>query len=178
MSITLIIAGEPRPGGSKTAQVVYRKGGIPVKTASGRIMTTVRDAGGEKTANWRSHVTSVAREQYQGDPLQGPLAMLVLFVMPRIKGHFRANGDIKPNAPTFHTVKPDTTKLLRALEDSLTKICWIDDTQIVVQLAAKKYGNKPGAFVFIASLAQSQTHGFDALAAKAVEWNLLTGSDK
>jgi crossover junction endodeoxyribonuclease RusA len=39
-----------------------------------------------------------------------------------------------------HTVKPDIDKLLRAVLDALTGICYEDDSQVMSVIAVKKYG--------------------------------------
>ena len=65
----------------------------------------------------------------------------------------RKDGTLKPSAPKHPIVKPDTTKLMRALEDALTGICWRDDTQVVIQTAHKAYAAVTcGAFVRISQL--------------------------
>jgi Holliday junction resolvase RusA-like endonuclease len=84
-------------------------------------------------------------------PLDTSLAVRVTFVVPRPKGHYhwstRRHGEVKENAPACPTVKPDTTKLMRALEDACTGILWRDDAQIVLQVISKVYGKTAGAFV-------------------------------
>jgi len=71
--------------------------------------------------------------------LGGALEVSVIFTVPRPKGHFGARG-LKPSAPAYPTVRPDVTKLLRAVEDACTGIVWRDDAQIVAQHAIKRYG--------------------------------------
>jgi len=56
---------------------------------------------------------------------------------------------VKMSAPPYPDKKPDCTKLLRALEDSLTGIIWKDDCQIVEQHVSKVYSPNPGAKVFV-----------------------------
>jgi Holliday junction resolvase RusA-like endonuclease len=46
---------------------------------------------------------------------------------------------LKASAPANHTIKPDVTKLVRSLEDSLKGIVWLDDSQVVKQSASKRY---------------------------------------
>lgn len=41
----------------------------------------------------------------------------------------------------FMTVKPDASKLLRAIEDALTGVVYADDAQLVRSWAAKHYGD-------------------------------------
>ncbi len=40
----------------------------------------------------------------------------------------------------FMTTKPDASKLLRAIEDALTGVVYVDDAQLVRSWAAKHYG--------------------------------------
>jgi Holliday junction resolvase RusA-like endonuclease len=79
--------------------------------------------------------------------LEGALSLRITFYMPRPKGHFRsakqaeATGrPLRPSAPAYPTVKPDVSKLVRAVEDALTGVVWRDDAQVVTQFAAKLYG--------------------------------------
>jgi Holliday junction resolvase RusA-like endonuclease len=66
--------------------------------------------------------------------------LYVDFYLSRPKAHRGAKG-LKPSAPHHHTTKPDTTKLLRCLEDALTNVIWRDDTQVVRQHVSKNYGD-------------------------------------
>lgn len=86
-------------------------------------------------------------------PLLGPVYLDVIFMMPRPKSHFRTgkhSNELRPDAPFWHTLKPDRTKLLRALEDALTDAgIWRDDTQVVCGFVHKKYSTRPGALISI-----------------------------
>jgi Holliday junction resolvase RusA-like endonuclease len=134
--VEVFVPGEPAPGGSKRAFVV-----------NGRAV--VKDDC-RRNGPWRDRVASFAREAHPGPPLEGPLALTMTFVLARPKGHYgagRHSGRVRPSAPAHPTVKPDTTKLVRAAEDALTGVLWRDDTQIVRQTAAKRYacpGEAPG----------------------------------
>ncbi len=148
MVTSFFAPGIPRPGGSKTAHVVRRKGGEIVTSATGRPLVTMRDdAKGNK--EWRSVVALAATVACSAMvPLEGPLALRVVFTMPRPKGHYGAGknaGVLRPTAPRWPTTKPDATKLLRSTEDALTGILWRDDAAIVLQWVEKAYGEKPGA---------------------------------
>jgi Holliday junction resolvase RusA-like endonuclease len=136
--ITFFVPGLPAPGGSKRAFVV-----------NGRAVVT-DDC--KRSKPWRVTVAAVAQEFHTGCPLDGPLALELVFVLPRPKGHFGAGRNaakVKPSAPPYPAVKPDTTKLVRSTEDALTGICWRDDTQIVEQAARKVYGDRPGVLVSV-----------------------------
>jgi crossover junction endodeoxyribonuclease RusA len=141
MRIEFFVPGTPQPGGSKRAFVV-----------NGRAVVT-EDA--KRNRPWRNEVASRATDAHRGDPLEGPLALSVTFSMPRPKGHYgtgRNAAALKPNAPRWHTSRPDRTKLLRALEDALTGILWRDDAQVVAGEVRKLYGRKPGAYVLVEML--------------------------
>lgn len=129
--IRIVVLGRPQPAGSKRA---FKH------PHTGRIMVT-DDAKGSRP--WKQQVAGAALEHRPVELLTGPLELDVWFIMARPKGHYgsgRNSSVVKPSAPPFPTVKPDTTKLIRAAEDALTGIVWRDDAQIVDQHAHKRYG--------------------------------------
>jgi len=137
--MNFFVEGQPRPGGSKKAFVI-----------KGTNRAVITDAGGKNTKEWRDTVASTARAAYHGAPLEGPLELIITFKMPRPKSHYRANGELKPNAPRWHTIRPDATKLVRSTEDALTHILWKDDAQIVIQNVSKAYADGPvGAYMSV-----------------------------
>lgn len=150
--VSFFVSGIPRPGGSKTAQVIRRKGGAIVMH-NGRPLVTMRDAGGENTKDWRANVAFFARQAYHGDPIDAALRVEFAFVMPRIKGHYRSNGFLKHSAPKYHTSKPDALKLARSTEDALTGILWLDDSRTAELTSSKVYGDRPGCQVTVYRLA-------------------------
>ena len=141
IQVEFFVAGIPKPGGSKKFVGTIKHG-----PRAGRAILV--DASGEKGVAWRENVKAVAVLNWRRPPVQfEPIELSVDFVMPRPKSHYRSNGALKPTAPYWHTNKPDRTKLLRSLEDSLTAIVWADDTQVVTGLVRKFYGDTPGARV-------------------------------
>ena len=153
--------GRPQPGGSKK---VVRPGGNP--TARPLI---VEDA--KRSKPWRALVVAAANEALDaGEQLAGPLILEVDFYFARPAGHYgtgRRRDIVKPSAPRFPAVRPDVTKLLRALEDALTGVVWRDDAQIVIQLARKRYGTPERAEVLITPVdnhAMAEVRGASQLA--------------
>jgi len=142
MEITFEVAGIPRPGGSKKGFYIPGRNG-----ARGHVAITET---GEYTAEWREAVaffgSMAMREQAGNVLLTGPLQVVATMVMPRPKSHYRSNGQLKPNAPKYHTSKPDATKLWRSTEDALSAIVWSDDSAIAYQTVIKLYAN-PGETV-------------------------------
>lgn len=141
--VTLYVKGLPAPGGSKKA--------FPFKKKDGGIGVAVTDAGGLKTKAWRSAVKANAVNAMMGRKmLQGALGLQITFFMPRPKSHLNCQGKVRGNAPLFHVIRPDATKLTRSTEDAMTGIVYDDDAQIVKQFIVKRYETElygPGAVI-------------------------------
>ena len=105
--------------------------------------TTTRDGKALGIQEWRYEAKQLAREAMRGRALMlGAVQLTVWFVMPRPKDHFgtgRNAGRLKPNAPYWHTKKPDRANLLRGLEDALKGVVWQDDSQTADGRARKRY---------------------------------------
>ncbi len=145
VDIHFFVPGIPRPGGSKNA--------FPFKRKDGSTGVRLTDAG-KHTKKWRECVSAAARQAYSGPVLTEALALAMVFYMPRAKGHYgtgRNAGKLKASAPAFHTKAPDLTKLVRAAEDALTGIIWLDDSQVVHQKVGKVYTSDefPGVLITI-----------------------------
>lgn len=105
----------------------------------------------------RAGFAAVARRKPEDPPLfSGPVAVTLNFYMPRPKANFRANGELKPTAPNYHTGKPDCDNLAKAVLDALTNAgAWADDGIVCGLRVSKQYGPfKPGCDVVIESLKQ------------------------
>lgn len=138
-AVRFTIYGTPAPGGSKTTGV----------TKAGRRF--VRDSS-KRAAPWKVNVAQAAGETMAGRGLlEGPLALRVTFYLPRPKSHYGARG-LRPSAPARPITRPDTTKLLRPLEDALTGVVWRDDSQVVEQVAARRYGEPARCEVWIGAV--------------------------
>ena len=123
----------PAPGGSKKFVGLSKRTGRAV----------IVDMGGKKTKDWRTAVAWAAKQAHGGQPLTGPLSVQITFHMLRPKYHWRKNGELKPDAPTFHTVRPDALKLARSTEDAMTGIIYADDSQTVRLEISKRYADGP-----------------------------------
>lgn len=139
--ISFTVHGVPQPAGSK-------KGFVHPST--GRVVIT-DDA--KKSRPWKAQVSDAAIQSVGDghDLLRGPLELRVVFHLPRPKGHYGKRG-VRPGARQWPAVKPDATKLLRAVEDALTQVVWHDDAQVVIQTACKVYGEPARAEITITTL--------------------------
>ncbi len=146
-AITFFVSGIPRPGGSKTAKLIRRKGGAIVMK-NGRPLITMRDDA-KGNEDWKAIVAYTARAAYAGVPMDTPLRVQMEFFVSRPKGHFRTNGQLRPSAPAHPAVKPDVLKLARSTEDACTGILWVDDSLTTRLFLSKDYGDKPGVRITI-----------------------------
>ena len=121
----VFVPGVPRPQGSHKAFVV--KGHAHVTESN------------EETNPWRADIHAAVAE-VTGTTMMvypaGPVALTLLFVMPR-----RKNEPKRVTPP--HLRAPDTDKLVRAAVDSLIGLVYSDDAQ-VVDIRARKRTARPG----------------------------------
>lgn len=87
----------------------------------------------------------------------GPVRVTCEFVFPRPKSHFTSKGQIKADAPVWHTQKPDRDNLDKAVLDTLTKIeMWRDDSQVCSGQLLKRWaalGEPSGVQIAVTSIA-------------------------
>jgi Holliday junction resolvase RusA-like endonuclease len=150
MMVAFWVPGQPATAGNKRAIAYHgRDGRLHSAVIEGR---TARSTAHAKA--WRATVAMAAQEamvRARLIPLCGPLRLVAYFVRVRPSNHYRTTGQLRPRAPQWPTTRPDSTKLLRALEDAATGICWGDDSQIVQHQITKLYGHTPGCAVAVAS---------------------------
>lgn len=141
--IKFSVPGKPEPAGSKRAFVI-----------KGTNRAIVTDAN-RNSRPWKDAVLAAAIIARQNrPPLDGPLQLDLTFRMLRPQGHFGSGKNarrIKDSAPAFPTGKPDTTKLIRGVEDACTSVLWRDDAQIVMQTARKIYWHEQGVDIAVAT---------------------------
>lgn len=133
--VTIDVLGTPAPKGSSRAMM---RGGAAVNVPSGS------DANRARLADWDSALRGAALASVgavSAPPMIGvPIRMTVIWRMKRPAGHWHPKtGALKPKAPRWPATKPDTSKLLRSTEDSLTGIVWDDDSRICEHFLRKEY---------------------------------------
>jgi len=152
--VGFFVPGKPQTAGSKTA-VVNRHTGRAV------VIDSANPEAKERKRAWRTDVRDMAQAAaeacgWQKAGADVPLSLTVGIVRERPSAHFgsgRNAGRIKQaklNAKP--TTRPDTIKLVRAIEDALTGVLWHDDSQIVEHMLTKGYGECEGAYVTVAAV--------------------------
>lgn len=120
VAFRLVVYGTPAPQGSKSLGTNRRTGAAVMFESS------------KKVKPWRTQVRAAAlaalavmpRELRRGFPLDGPLAVRMVFTL-------RKPLSAPKTRRTWPTTYPDLSKLARSTEDALSKIIWADDARVV-----------------------------------------------
>lgn len=135
------VRGAPEPQGSKTAFVV----GKPPRQRA-----VVVDKAPKDLRAWRNAVAVAAQPIAPSPVWVGPVGVRLTFRLPRPKSEptHRGRGRLRVPIDTWPDRRPDVDKLARAVLDALTGIVFGDDSQVVVLVATKNWGD-PGLTVEI-----------------------------
>jgi Holliday junction resolvase RusA-like endonuclease len=150
-ALTFCVWGHPQPAGSKRA--------LPNKGRPGAFVVVDDNP---KARIWKHLVRKVAadvRALVDYPVLEGAVAIKVTFLRERPKAHLRKTprGEIvRGAAPVYPITKPDTLKLMRAVEDALTGVLYGDDAQIVTQTVSKIYARREGVEITVWPVRHSQ----------------------
>lgn len=135
MRISFNVPGVPQPAGSKRA--------FPFQKKDGKLGVAVSDDN-PKGRDWKATVawSAVAARNPPGrrELLEGALRVVLLFELPRPQSHYRADGSVRRSAPPWPVGRPDVLKLARAVEDALQGVIYRNDSQIVYEQIAKRWG--------------------------------------
>lgn len=139
--IEFFVPDTPRPAGSKTAG--FRKDG-----------TVFYRPASKHAGTWRASVRLFAVQAMKAlddfQMFEGPIILSTEFLLARPKSHYTSKGLLKASAPMYPCKDPDTTKLVRGVEDALNGLVWKDDNQVVDQHNKKRYTeNTSGAWVAV-----------------------------
>lgn len=136
-SISFTVLGEPTPEGSTRAYYIK---------SLDRTVTTHQNKKG--LLAWRNRIATEAQRALEGKTwacdctsAYGVKVEFVLSRPPSVPEHKRINP----------TVKPDIDKLVRAINDALTGILFVDDCQVISMSMSKEYGDerRAGAYVIV-----------------------------
>jgi Holliday junction resolvase RusA-like endonuclease len=88
---------------------------------------------------------SIVQRDAPAEPLNCPIMLEINFFMGRPKGHYGVGKNayiLKPNAPEWHTSRPDLDNLEKFVKDALNKIYWKDDSIICQTICRKIYSDR------------------------------------
>lgn len=131
--------------------------GFPVPAARprfARVGNFVKTYNPAHVTKYRERIQAQASEQMKGrSPLDGPLTMNVLCVMPiPASGMRKAELSLAAREQLPHAKKPDCSNLLKNFEDALNGIVYVDDSRLTEVHVRKVYGPKPRVEIAVAPL--------------------------
>lgn len=148
------VVGTPGPQGSKTAFVNKKTGRAQMKESSAKVTP------------WRQDVVAAAAKAAVEQDWHPPreIRVVAVFTFRRPQHHYRTgkfSHELRPNAPVWHTNKPDLDKLARSTLDALTTAAVIGDDAHVCDLHPMKIwanaGEAIGAYIVITAPADHPT---------------------
>ena len=89
------------------------------------------------------------KNQYKGKVLTDPISMVLSFYMPIPKNTSKKKRLAMLEFKEYHTKKPDTSNLIKFIEDCLKTMVFSDDSQVYEIIAEKKYSEQPGTEIII-----------------------------
>jgi Holliday junction resolvase RusA-like endonuclease len=97
--------------------------------------------------DFKASIRLAAARVYNGSPIEGPLAVRMLWLFPR-PGRLR--WKTKPMPRCFHDSRPDAENVAKAVLDALTGLLWCDDSQVCDLRIKKMYaaGEEPAGVYF------------------------------
>lgn len=98
-----------------------------VATINGHTMAMNYTPGKHPVNAFKASVQHAANAAYQGPPIEGPLFLRLVFVMPRPG---RLIWKSRPMPRCRHQQKPDIDNLAKSVKDALKGIVWRDDSQV------------------------------------------------
>ena len=100
---------------------------------------------------WKATVALFARQAYQGPLLTGPLALTISFdfLLPTAAKKAVRQAVTTSSRVVYHTSKPEIDNMVKALQDALNKVVWVDDRQIAELHCVKRYAVESGVQVEI-----------------------------
>lgn len=136
-----------------TALLAFRMDGLPRgqgrpnATARGGFVTVYKAA---KDRVYEKSVALVAKAAMGvREPYEGPLVLSLRFRLPIPKSATKAARALMASGQVAPTVKPDLSNALKAIEDAMNGVVYVDDVQIARGIQEKIYAETPGVDVVL-----------------------------
>ena len=95
----------------------------------------------KKTVDYEKQVAEAAKAAMAGlNPIEGAVHLTVRIYRQIPKSWSLKKQRAAALGEIFPTAKPDTSNIIKAIEDGSNGILWRDDSQVVDTVASKRYG--------------------------------------
>ncbi len=116
--------------------------GAPVPQGRPRVTSAGHAYYDKRTQDYRELVKQCAIVAQNGrEPLTGALAMFVDCVLP-IPQSWPVHRKQAALHGQWHVLRPDSSNIIKGIEDSLNGIVYEDDSQIAILVGSKSYGKE------------------------------------
>jgi Holliday junction resolvase RusA-like endonuclease len=124
-AVEFTVFGVPAPKGSKR--------GFPVRREGGAMGVAIVEGKTDRQKDWARRVEEVVQglAQSGAEMLRGPLVASCVFYVPR-------PASAPKTRRTWPDKRPDLSKYLRAIEDPLSGVLFVDDAQIIEYVTLRK----------------------------------------
>lgn len=96
------------------------------------------------TRQFKKIVTKLASsEMGKTEPIDGPIRVSFTFYRPVQQSLTKAEFDRRAVGDELPTMKPDLSNYLKAVEDALNGVVWVDDRMITTEVIKKRYSTTP-----------------------------------
>lgn len=110
----------------------------------------------EKSRNYKALIRLVAQEAKPDHLLEGPVS-LTLRIFKRFPASFSKRAREQARAGNIRpATKPDASNILKAIEDALNGVVWVDDRQIVDLIVSKAYDDEPRVEVEVREIEEAK----------------------
>lgn len=116
----------------------------PVAKARARAGAGGRFYTPKKTSDYEAVIAMHAKQAMKSlQPIDSACCLSLVFHMPIPKSWSQKKRAQAISGELKHISKPDLDNLIKAVKDGLNGIIWVDDSQVVLVVAEKKYSENP-----------------------------------
>jgi Holliday junction resolvase RusA-like endonuclease len=136
-----------------TETIEIRMDGAPVAKGRARSTKSGHHYTPEKTANFATQLGWAARAAMTGRPLLTGALQIVCFSWVAIPQSWSAKKRAAAVQGQIYPIgKPDADNFFKNVADSLNKVVWQDDSQVVTATIHKRYSERPRTEISISPL--------------------------
>lgn len=103
-------------------------------------------------SDYKARLVLFARQAYAGEPIDGPVMLTVSARFPVPVSRRDLQRRIDRGEIPYHISKPEGDNVVKAVQDALNGILWVDDRMIASVTIIKTYAEVPGTVIEVRRL--------------------------